>query len=133
MQFNPVARAASDPYIQLIARFGLTEMSLGFWFGDTYSVTDAGLFGAQMVRQTLVDVLWGERDYLLIDLPPGTGSIQKHLLGTIPFDGMVLVIAPQDLVLQDTSRTLSFYSGLGIRVLGVVENMSHTICPNCSC
>lgn len=131
MQFIPLARAGKKPYIKPLEKYGLTVMSLGFWFSDSFSMSDEGLLGSQMVMQTFVDVIWGEQDFLLLDLPPGTGSINSYFLKTIPLEGIVLVLTPQDLTLQDTNRAIYFYKKLDVHIIGIVENMSYTICPKC--
>ena len=130
-RFIPVARADSTPYIRPFEKYGLKVMSLGFWFGDNYTVTEGSLFGGQMLRQTLQDVIWGELDYLIIDLPPGTGGPEKTILNTVQIDGVLIVTTPQDLSLIDTGRSMRVFRKSGVSLLGVVENMSYLICPFC--
>jgi ATP-binding protein involved in chromosome partitioning len=84
-----------------------------------------------MVRQTLLDVRWAPLDYLLIDLPPGTGEPQQGLVQTVHVDGAVVVTTPQDLSLLDAGRSLGLFRQAGVPILGVVENMSSLICPHC--
>ena len=129
--FIPVTRTDSTPYIQPFEKYGLKVMSLGFWFGENYSVTEGSFFGGQMLRQTLQDVIWGELDYLIIDLPPGTGGPQKTVLDTVHIDGVLIVTTPQDLSLIDTGRSIRAFRESGVTLLGVVENMSYLICPYC--
>lgn len=85
----------------------------------------------QIIRQTLQDVKWGVIDYLIIDLPPGTGEPQQTLLETIPINGVIIVTTPQDLSLMDASRSLAFFRKSSAPVLGVIENMSYLHCPHC--
>jgi ATP-binding protein involved in chromosome partitioning len=131
-KFIPIARAECSPYILPVECFGLKVMSLGFWFSDTYTVWDGAFLGSHMIRQTFQDVLWGELDFLIIDLPPGTGETSQVLLKTVSIDGVLIVTTPQDLSLMDTSRSLGLFRKTGVPILGVVENMSYMICPHCN-
>ena len=83
------------------------------------------------MTQTLRDVRWGQLDYLLIDLPPGTGEPQQSLVQQIALDGAVIVTTPQDLSLLDASRSLGLFRQAGVRLLGLIENMSYLTCPHC--
>jgi ATP-binding protein involved in chromosome partitioning len=127
----PVVRSDRRPYIPPLERFGLKAMSLGFLMGDADTIRADGPLAARMIGRTLQDVLWGELDILLLDFPPGTGEPQQTLLNTVHFDGVVLVTTPQDLSLMDTSRSLGLFRQAGVRILGVVENMSFLYCPHC--
>jgi len=127
----PVARRDTVPYIQPFRRFGTAVMSVGLWFGETEAVMDPPSFGAEMIRQTFQDVLWGELDFLLLDFPPGTGEPQQTLMSTIRIDGVIIVTTPQELSLMDTGRSIQYFRNRGVPILGVVENMSYMVCPNC--
>ena len=129
--YVPVARAQGIPYIEPLDRFGLKVMSIGFVVGDADTLLPDPRFSGHIIRQTMQDVLWGELDLLLLDLPPGTGEPQQTLLKTIQLDGVVLVTTPQDLSLMDTSRSLGMFRQAGVPILGVVENMSYLSCPHC--
>ena len=83
------------------------------------------------VRQFLGDVIWGELDYLIIDLPPGTGDVALSLTQSIPLTGGVIVTTPQDVALADVRRGAAMFDKLGVPILGVVENMSYFACPHC--
>lgn len=85
----------------------------------------------RIVTQTLRDVCWGALDYLLIDLPPGTGEPQHSLVRSFQIDGVVVVTTPQDLSLLDASRSLDMFRQSSIPIVGVIENMSYLICPHC--
>jgi ATP-binding protein involved in chromosome partitioning len=76
-------------------------------------------------------VEWGTLDYLLIDLPPGTGDAQLTLAQTIPLTGVVIVMTPQDVAMQIASKALAMFRQLKVKVLGIIENMSYFICPHC--
>ncbi len=90
-----------------------------------------GPMATQLLRQFLTQVNWGELDYLLIDLPPGTGDIQLSLAQMAPLAGAVLVTTPQEMSLIDVRKAVSMFKTLNIPILGVVENMSYFICDNC--
>ncbi len=83
------------------------------------------------IQQFLGDVRWGELDYLLMDLPPGTGDIQLSLSQTIPLTGAVIVSTPQDLALTVASKAIAMFQKLSVPILGLIENMSYYVCPHC--
>ncbi len=127
----PIARASRDPYIPPLKRFGLKVMSIGLLIGNDETILPDPRVSGAIIRQTLQDVRWGELDYLLIDLPPGSGEPQQTLLDTVKIDGAIIVTTPQDLSLMDASRSLGLFERSGVPVLGVVENMSYLTCPHC--
>jgi ATP-binding protein involved in chromosome partitioning len=127
----PVARADRTPYIPPVERFGLKVMSIGLLVGEADTVMPDPRFAGRIVSQTLRDVRWGQLDYLLVDLPPGTGEPQQSLVEVVALDGAVLVTTPQDLSLLDAGRSLGLFRRAGVPVLGVIENMSYLICPHC--
>jgi len=127
----PVARADRTPYIPPIERFGLKVMSIGLLVGEADTVMPDPRFAGRIVSQTLRDVRWGQLDYLLVDLPPGTGEPQQSLVSQIALDGAIVVTTPQDLSLLDASRSLGLFRQAGVPLLGVVENMSYFVCPHC--
>jgi ATP-binding protein involved in chromosome partitioning len=83
-----------------------------------------------LVRQFLQDVDWGELDYLIVDMPPGTGDVQLSLAQLVPVQGAVLVTTPQEVALADVRRALRMFEAVNVPVLGVVENMSYFIAPD---
>ncbi|MBW4026432.1 MAG: Mrp/NBP35 family ATP-binding protein [Acidobacteria bacterium] len=85
----------------------------------------------QIIRQFLQQVEWGELDFLLIDLPPGTGDVVISLVQTVPLTGAVVVSTPSDVSLQDARKALEMFHQVNVEVLGIVENMSHFTCPHC--
>ena len=129
--FIPLARTNQKPYLKPVRRFGIQMMSTGMWYADDYCVTDDGPLGAALIQRTLLDVIWGPLDLLLIDFPPGTGEVQRLLLSSIACAGIIVVTTPQEMALLDTGRALEFYRSTGTRILGLVENMSHLLCPHC--
>ena len=84
-----------------------------------------------IVKQFWTDVLWGDLDYLVIDMPPGTGDVALTVMQSMPIDGIVMVSIPQDLVSMIVSKAINMAKKMDIRVLGVVENMSYIVCPDC--
>jgi ATP-binding protein involved in chromosome partitioning len=85
----------------------------------------------QIIRQFLQQVAWGELDFLLVDLPPGTGDVVISLVQTVPLTGAVVVSTPSDVSLQDARKALEMFHQVNVEVLGIVENMSYFICPHC--
>ncbi len=106
-------------------------MSLGTILKPDQAVVWRGPMIGGALRQFLYDVEWGELDYLVIDLPPGTGDAQLTLAQSIPLTGSVIVTTPQDVSVADVSRGVQMFRQLKVPVLGVVENMSGYICPHC--
>lgn len=127
----PIARANSEPYIRPLDRYGLKVMSVGLLVAEDEAVMPDPHDAGRIVTQTIRDVVWGGLDYLVIDLPPGTGEPQHSLTRAFAIDGVVVVTTPQDLSLLDASRSLGMFRQANIPVLGVVENMSYLVCPHC--
>jgi ATP-binding protein involved in chromosome partitioning len=134
---NPLATVAvaraegAPPSIAPLVRYGIKVMSIGLLVGELDTVMPDPRFAGRIVTQTIRDVMWGELDYLLIDLPPGTGEPQQSLVEQIALDGAMVVTTPQDLSLLDTSRSLGLFRQAGVPLIGVVENMSYLTCPHC--
>jgi ATP-binding protein involved in chromosome partitioning len=130
--YVPVARAASAlPYIRPLERFGLRLMSVGLLMAEDQVINPPADAVGQLVVRTLKDVIWGDLDYLLLDLPPSSGQPLEDLLKYVTMQGVIIVTTPQDLSLLDASRSLQMFDQAGVPILGVVENMSYFICPNC--
>jgi len=126
-------RKNAPPYIPPLQRYGLKIMSVGLLVAENEVIDPARSPDAvgNLVVQTLRDVVWGDLDYLLIDLPPSAGQPQAALVERVPIDGVVIVTTPQDLSLLDAGRSLKMYQKAEVPVLGVVENMSYFVCPTC--
>jgi ATP-binding protein involved in chromosome partitioning len=130
--YVPVVRHKdAPPYIRPLQRFGLKVVSMGLLMAEDQVINPPGDAVGQFVVQTVRDVIWGELDYLLVDLPPSAGQPQQDLLRKVALAGVVIVTTPQDLSLLDASRSLQMFLQAGVPILGVVENMSYFICPNC--
>ncbi|MEO1272236.1 MAG: Mrp/NBP35 family ATP-binding protein [Myxococcota bacterium] len=121
--------AVKDRRIIPLEAEGLKIMSLGFLMDDDTPVIWRGPIVSGIIRQFLQDVDWSGLDYLIIDLPPGTGDAQLSLAQSVPLDGAIVVTTPSDLALVDAARGLQMFKTLKVDVLGIVENMSHYIWP----
>ncbi len=117
--------------IQPLRGHGVPVMSMGFLADPDQAVIWRGPMVAHAMRQLLQDVEWGELDYLIIDLPPGTGDAPLSLSQLLPLAGAAIITTPQDVALQDVRRGIAMFEKLRVPVLGVIENMSYFICPNC--
>ncbi|HBO83489.1 MAG: hypothetical protein A2073_08590 [Deltaproteobacteria bacterium GWC2_42_11] len=124
-------QATPDGKIFPITNYDVKMVSVGFMLDDETALIWRGPMVMQIVKQFLVDVMWGEIDYLVIDLPPGTGDVQLTLVQTIPLTGAVIVTTPQDLALMDARRAIKMFNEVKVPILGIVENMSFFVCPLC--
>ncbi|MFT4171606.1 MAG: iron-sulfur cluster carrier protein ApbC [Rhodocyclaceae bacterium] len=110
---------------------GLQANSIGFLVDVEQPMVWRGPMATQALRQLLTETRWQDLDYLVIDMPPGTGDIQLTLAQTVPVTGAVIVTTPQDIALLDARKGLKMFEKVGIPILGVVENMSIHVCSNC--
>jgi ATP-binding protein involved in chromosome partitioning len=110
---------------------GVKVVSLGFFYKDDSPLIWRGPMVAGAVRQLLTQVEWGELDYLVVDLPPGTGDAGLTLAQTVPLGGVVIVTTPQEAALNIATKALSMFRKLNVPILGIVENMSYFVCPHC--
>ena len=113
-------------------KYGIRCVSMGFLTTDDAPIIWRGPMLHGVVRQFFQDVLWNELDYLVIDMPPGTGDVALSLSQTVPVSGSIVVTTPQTVALADSRRAVAMYKKLEIPTLGVIENMSHFACPNCN-
>jgi ATP-binding protein involved in chromosome partitioning len=124
---------AIDDRIQTLSNYGVRVMSMGFLTGnDDTPLIWRGPMLHSVIQQFLRQVDWGELDYLLIDLPPGTGDVQLSLTQTVPLTGAIIVSTPQDVALQDARKAIMMFRQVQVEILGVVENMSYFQCPKCN-
>lgn len=114
-----------------IEKYGVKLISIGFFLGEKTPVIWRGPMVMGAVRQFLKDTLWGSQDFLIVDLPPGTGDAQLTLAQQVSLDGAVIVTTPQDVALLDATRAVKMFRQVHCPILGVVENMSYFICPDC--
>ncbi len=110
---------------------GVKVMSLGFLMDADQPVIWRGPMVMKALQQFIEDVAWGELDYLVVDLPPGTGDAQLTMTQQVPLDGAVIVTTPQDVALIDARKGLAMFRKVSVKVLGIVENMSSFVCPHC--
>ena len=122
---------ADEKKIVPIERHGVALVSMGFFLDDRSPVIWRGPMVMSIVRQFLKDVVWGERDVLVVDLPPGTGDAQLTLLQQVPVAGGVIVTTPQDVALLDVKRGIAMFETVNTPILGLIENMSVFVCPTC--
>jgi ATP-binding protein involved in chromosome partitioning len=111
--------------------WGVKVMSIGFLVDPMQAVVWRGPMVSGAVKQFISDVQWGDLDYLIMDLPPGTGDIQLTLVQTIPLTGAVVVTTPQDISLADALKAWKMFDKVNVPVLGIVENMSYFVCSHC--
>ena len=128
---NAQPRMVGENRIEPIEAFGLKVISVGFLNPGDKPVIWRGPMLHQIIRQFLQQVNWGELDYLVVDLPPGTGDVVISLVQTVPLTGAVVVSTPSDVSLQDARKALEMFAQVNVEVLGIVENMSHFTCPHC--
>jgi ATP-binding protein involved in chromosome partitioning len=110
---------------------GVKVMSLGFLMDADTPVIWRGPMVMKALQQFIEDVEWGTLDYLVVDLPPGTGDAQLTMTQQVPLDGAVIVTTPQDVALIDARKGLAMFRKVNVQVLGVIENMSLFVCPHC--
>src|SRR6266446_1055580 len=116
--------------IQPVEAHGVKLMSMGYLSGEMPLIW-RGPMAHKALQQSLLGVNWGELDYLVVDLPPGTGDVHLTLVQTVPVTGAVIVSTPQDVGLQISMKTLRMFQQTKVPVLGIVENMSYYVCPHC--
>jgi ATP-binding protein involved in chromosome partitioning len=118
--------------IQPHEKFGLRIVSMGFISPGDKPLIWRGPMLHQVIQQFLRGVEWGNLDYLIIDLPPGTGDVQLSLIQTTPISGAIVVTTPSEVSLEDGRKAVNMFQQVRVEVLGIVENMSYLVCPHCS-
>jgi ATP-binding protein involved in chromosome partitioning len=118
--------------IQPLEQFGVKLMSMGFLSPGDKPLVWRGPMLHSVIQQFLRGVDWGDLEYLVIDLPPGTGDVQLTLIQTAPVTGAVVVTTPSDVSLEDARKAVHMFNQVKVPILGIVENMSYLICPHCS-
>jgi ATP-binding protein involved in chromosome partitioning len=124
-------RAGQDKKIYPVEKYGVSLISMGFFLDDKSPVIWRGPIVMSIVRQFLRDVLWGELDYLVVDLPPGTGDAALTLAQEVPLSGGIIVSTPQDVALLDVKRGIAMFRQVNVPIIGIIENMSYYVCPHC--
>jgi ATP-binding protein involved in chromosome partitioning len=122
--------ATDEGRIQPIRRHELNLMSMGFLLDDTSPAILRGPMVTRYTQQFLRSVDWGELDYLVLDLPPGTGDIQLTIVQTVALSGAIIVTTPQEVALIDARKAAAMFGKVNVPLLGLIENMSYFLCPN---
>jgi len=123
--------ATPEGKIRPMERYGVKVISIQFFVPEGQPIVWRGPLVGGAIQQFLRDVDWGELDYLVIDLPPGTSDAQLTLAQSVPISGALLVTTPQDVALADVEKALAMFRRMSVPVMGIVENMSAFICPHC--
>ena len=131
MGTDAVPRAGQNKKIHPVEKYGVQLISMGFFLDDQSPVIWRGPIVMSIVRQFLREVVWNDLDYLIVDLPPGTGDVALTLAQEVPLHGGLIVTTPQDVALHDVRRGIAMFKQVNVPILGVVENMSYYRCPAC--
>ena len=113
-------------------KHGIQVISMGFMTSEDSAVIWRGPMLHGAIQQFFREVRWNNLDYLIVDMPPGTGDVALSLSQTVPVAGSIVVSTPQQVSLADSRRAIRMYQKLNIPTLGIIENMSHFVCPNCN-
>jgi ATP-binding protein involved in chromosome partitioning len=124
-------KASPNNKITPLERYGVKVISIQFFVPEGQPIVWRGPLVGGAIQQFLRDVEWGELDYLIIDLPPGTSDAQLTLAQAVPISGTVLVTTPQEVALADVSKALAMLKRMSVPVIGIVENMTGFVCPHC--
>ncbi|MDR2624957.1 MAG: iron-sulfur cluster carrier protein ApbC [Zoogloeaceae bacterium] len=120
-----------DGWMRPLVAYGMQVMSIGFLVEEDTPIIWRSPLVTRALSQLLHETRWDDLDYLLVDMPPGTGDVQLSLAQQVPVVGAVMVTTPQDVALLDVRRGMRMFTKVGVRILGVVENMSFYVCPHC--
>lgn len=123
--------SADGKTMEPLENYGVQVMSIGFLVDTDNPMIWRGPMATQALEQLLRQTNWGELDYLIVDMPPGTGDIQLTLSQRVPLTGVVIVTTPQDIALIDAKKGLKMFEKVGVPILGLVENMAVHVCSNC--
>src|SRR5690349_9986170 len=124
-------RVAGDNRIEPLTVHGLRVISVGFLNPGDKPLIWRGPMLHSIIKQFLGSVQWGQLDYLVVDLPPGTGDVALSLIQTVPLTGAIVVSTPSDVALQDARKAIEMFRQMKVDVVGMVENMSYFVCPHC--
>jgi ATP-binding protein involved in chromosome partitioning len=123
--------SADGKTLEPLENHGVQVMSIGFLVDAEQAVAWRGPMATQALDQLLRQTHWHDLDYLIVDMPPGTGDIQLTLAQRVPVTGAVIVTTPQDIALADARKGLNMFQKVGVPILGIVENMAVHVCTNC--
>jgi len=125
-------KVAADNRIQPLEVYGLKVISVGFLNPGDKPLIWRGPMLHSIIKQFLGSVDWGQLEYLVVDLPPGTGDVALSLIQTVPLTGAIVVSTPSDVSLQDARKAIEMFRQMKVDVVGMVENMSYFVCPHCN-
>lgn len=125
-------RILDDGMLMPLSNYGVESMSMGYLVPAENAVVWRGLMVMKALQQLLFEVQWSNLDYLIIDMPPGTGDTQLTISQLVKVDGAVIVSTPQDIALIDAVKGVTMFRKVAIPILGLVQNMSYFVCPLCS-
>ncbi len=131
MGFDAGFMAEEERGLHPVDKYGVRMVSLGFVLPRLSPVVWRGPMVGTAVRQLLHDIKWGELDYLVVDLPPGTSDASMSMAQEAPISGVVIVSTPQDVAWEDAGKAVAMFDKLNVPVFGVIENMSYFLCPHC--
>jgi ATP-binding protein involved in chromosome partitioning len=129
---NTQPRVLGENRIEPLTAHGLKVISVGLLNPGDKPLIWRGPMLHSIMRQFLGQVEWGQLDYLIVDLPPGTGDVALSLIQTVPLTGAIVVSTPSDVSLQDARKAIEMFRMMKVELVGVVENMSYFVCPHCS-
>src|SRR5712691_7306664 len=128
---NAQPKVRADNRIEPLEAHGLKVISVGFLNPGDKPLIWRGPMLHSIIKQFLGSVVWGELDYLIVDLPPGTGDVALSLIQTVPLTGAIVVSTPSDVSLQDARKAIEMFRQMKVDLVGMVENMSYFVCPHC--
>src|SRR6476469_5293235 len=129
---NAQPQVLGDNRIEPLEAHGLKVISVGFLNPGDKPLIWRGPMLHSIIKQFLGSVVWGELDYLVVDLPPGTGDVALSLIQTVPLTGAIVVSTPSDVSLQDARKAVEMFRQMKVDLVGMVENMSYFVCPHCN-
>lgn len=128
---NMQPRVVGENQIEPLQAHGIKVISVGFINPGDRPLVWRGPMLHSLIKQFLQQVMWGTLDFLIVDLPPGTGDVVISLFQTVPLTGAIVVSTPSDVSLQDARKAIEMFRSVKVDIFGIVENMSHFICPHC--
>ncbi len=127
-----VSKPKAEPgKITPLEKYGVKFISMALFTDQNTPVIWRGPMASRLIQQFISEVEWGELDYLLVDMPPGTGDVQLTLVQTVPLTGAVVVTTPQEVAVDITTRGLKMFEQVNVPIIGIIENMSYFLCPHC--
>ena len=128
---NKKPKVSDQGKILPIIKYNISIMSIGFLISEDTPMIWRGPMVISAINQMLNDVDWGVLDFLIVDMPPGTGDVQLTMAQKVPMSGAVIISTPQDLALIDAKKGLEMFKKVNVPIIGIIENMSTFICPHC--